>query len=164
MWTVYDPKLPLKKLLLPSYRANKQTKKSTITKLLAVSKQWNIDILCTGTQNSNTSSVSPEMLHWSACSQLWRKLARQIAFIIIESKAIIRKNARGARARANLCNNFGETEEVHNFWDALKSGSIIQHKTWKMRLACLRLKEGPCRVATTPEISFRVNGTVYDPK
>ena len=63
-----------------------------------------------------TSSVSPELLHWSACSQLWRKLARQIAFIIIESKAIIRKNARGARARANLCNNSGETEVVYILW------------------------------------------------
>ena len=127
-------------------------------------KLQNIPFLVPLFSEISTSSVSPELLHWSACSQLWRKLARQIAFIIIESKAIIRKNARGARARANLCNNFGETEEVHNFWDALKSGSIIQHKTWKMRLACLRLKEGPCRVATTPEISFRVNGTVYDPK
>ena len=43
----------------------------------------------------------------SACSRLWRKLARQIAVIFIESKAVIRKNAMRARARANLCNNSG---------------------------------------------------------
>ena len=40
------------------------------------------------------------------------KLARQITFIFIESKVIFRKNATGARPRANPCNNSGETEEV----------------------------------------------------
>ena len=40
------------------------------------------------------------------------KLARQITCIFIESKVIFRKNATGARPRANPCNNSGETEEV----------------------------------------------------
>ena len=37
-----------------------------------------------------------------------------MTFIFIKSKVIFRKNATGARPRANLCNNSGETEEVDN--------------------------------------------------
>ena len=69
----------------------------------------------------NTSSVSSELLHWLACSQFLSKLACQITFIFIESKVIICQNATGARSRANLCNNSGETEEVHVFGNILIS-------------------------------------------
>ena len=83
-----------------------------------------------------TSSVSPELLHWSACSRLLRKLARQIAFIFIESKAIFRKNATWARVRANLCNNSGETEEVNCFCSSWQKGFFCK-RPWLWREDCL---------------------------
>ena len=58
-----------------------------------------------------TSSIFPQLLHWSACSEFLMKLACQIAFIFIASKVIFSKNVTQARP----CNNSGETEDVAFF-------------------------------------------------
>ena len=47
------------------------------------------------------SSVSPALLHWLACSQLWRKIACQITFLFIE--------------QIPVTNNSFETEKVFSF-------------------------------------------------
>ena len=61
----------------------------------------------------NTSSFSPELFHRLAFLHFLRKLACQVAFIIIASKVIFRKNATRARPQANPCNNSGEGAKEH---------------------------------------------------
>ena len=46
-----------------------------------------------------------------ACLQLFRKLARLLAFISIASKVMLRNNTMQAIPLANTCNNSGETEK-----------------------------------------------------
>ena len=88
--------------------ANKGHKVSlNLPKLDTIDLYWGQFASKIGQQNSSTSSVSPELIHRLACSRLLRKLARQEAFIFIESKVIFRKKAMQARPRANPCNNTG---------------------------------------------------------
>ena len=73
-------------------------------------RRWYLSTWANGC-NFFTALVSPELLHWSVCSQVLRKLARPIAFIFIVSKVKLHKNATRAIPQ-EPCKNSGETKEV----------------------------------------------------